>query len=105
MTSPFSAAHLNTEAAVGKATHVSKNRMADVSARMTGSHSENPANIHPFAPSSLIRPMDVRRQTATRVQEIAPFHVMEVQTAARALEAAGRDVVHMEIGEPDFPTP
>ena len=49
--------------------------------------------------------MDVRRRTATRVQEIAPFHVMEVQTAARALEAAGRDVVHMEIGEPDFPTP
>jgi len=37
--------------------------------------------------------------------EIAPFHVMEVQTAARALEAAGRTVVHMEIGEPDFPTP
>lgn len=30
---------------------------------------------------------------------------MEVQTAARALEAAGRSVVHMEIGEPDFPTP
>ena len=30
---------------------------------------------------------------------------MEVQTAARALEAAGRTVVHMEIGEPDFPTP
>ena len=49
--------------------------------------------------------MDVRRQTAARAQEIAPFHVMEVQTAARALEAAGRDVVHMEIGEPDFPTP
>lgn len=42
---------------------------------------------------------------ARRVGEIAPFHVMEVQTAARALEAAGRDVVHMEIGEPDFPTP
>ena len=34
-----------------------------------------------------------------------PFHVMEVQTAARALEAAGRSVIHMEIGEPDFPTP
>ena len=42
---------------------------------------------------------------AARVAEIAPFHVMEVQTAARALEAAGRNVVHMEIGEPDFPTP
>lgn len=30
---------------------------------------------------------------------------MEVQTAARALEATGRKVVHMEIGEPDFRTP
>lgn len=37
--------------------------------------------------------------------DIEPFHVMEVQTAARVLEAAGRSVIHMEIGEPDFPTP
>lgn len=49
--------------------------------------------------------MDLRTRLASRVADIAPFHVMEVQTAARALEAAGRDVVHMEIGEPDFPTP
>jgi len=49
--------------------------------------------------------MDARLETAARVHEIAPFHVMEVQTAARALEAAGRSVIHMEIGEPDFPTP
>ena len=49
--------------------------------------------------------MDSRIATAARVAQIAPFHVMEVQTAARALEAAGRSVVHMEIGEPDFPTP
>ena len=49
--------------------------------------------------------MESRVTTAARVAEIAPFHVMEVQTAARALEAAGRTVVHMEIGEPDFPTP
>ena len=49
--------------------------------------------------------MDPRNATATRVAGIEPFHVMEVQTAARALEAAGRTVVHMEIGEPDFPTP
>ncbi|MEO8754031.1 MAG: pyridoxal phosphate-dependent aminotransferase [Casimicrobiaceae bacterium] len=49
--------------------------------------------------------MDARNETAARVAEIAPFHVMEVQTAARALEAAGRSVVHMEIGEPDFSTP
>jgi len=49
--------------------------------------------------------MDTRIATAARVAGIEPFHVMEVQTAARALEAAGRTVVHMEIGEPDFPTP
>ncbi len=49
--------------------------------------------------------MESRLATAARVADIAPFHVMEVQTAARALEAAGRSVVHMEIGEPDFPTP
>ena len=49
--------------------------------------------------------MDSHIATAARVAQIAPFHVMEVQTAARALEAAGRSVVHMEIGEPDFPTP
>jgi aspartate/methionine/tyrosine aminotransferase len=49
--------------------------------------------------------MEPRQHPAARVADIAPFHVMEVQTAARALEAAGRSVVHMEIGEPDFPTP
>jgi aspartate/methionine/tyrosine aminotransferase len=36
---------------------------------------------------------------------IAPFHVMELLARARALEAQGRSIVHMEIGEPDFPTP
>ena len=49
--------------------------------------------------------MDSRTRIAARVGEIEPFHVMEVQTAARALEAAGRSVIHLEIGEPDFPTP
>lgn len=42
---------------------------------------------------------------AARMRDIAPFQVMEVQSAARKLEAAGRSVIHMEIGEPDFPTP
>lgn len=49
--------------------------------------------------------MESRLATAARIADIAPFHVMEVQSAARALEAAGRSIVHMEIGEPDFPTP
>lgn len=42
---------------------------------------------------------------ASRLQHIAPFHVMELLARAKALEAQGRDIVHMEIGEPDFPTP
>ena len=42
---------------------------------------------------------------AKHAQEIAPFLVMEVLERAVALEARGRDIVHLEIGEPDFPTP
>ena len=42
---------------------------------------------------------------ASRMAHIAPFEVMEIQTAARELERQGMDVIHMEIGEPDFTTP
>ena len=42
---------------------------------------------------------------AQRMRGIEPFHVMELLARAQALEAQGRDIVHMEIGEPDFPTP
>ena len=42
---------------------------------------------------------------ADRMANIEPFHVMDVLAKARALEAEGRDIVHMEIGEPDFETP
>lgn len=36
---------------------------------------------------------------------ISPFLVMEVLESAQQLEAAGRHIIHMEIGEPDFDTP
>jgi aspartate/methionine/tyrosine aminotransferase len=36
---------------------------------------------------------------------IQPFHVMALLARARELEAGGRSVIHMEIGEPDFVTP
>ncbi len=42
---------------------------------------------------------------ARRMTDIAPFHVMELMARAKALEARGHDIVHMEVGEPDFPTP
>jgi len=40
-----------------------------------------------------------------RLDQIQPFYVMELLNRAKALERDGADVVHMEIGEPDFPTP
>jgi aspartate/methionine/tyrosine aminotransferase len=43
--------------------------------------------------------------TARRAAEIEPFEVMDVLARAQALEAAGRRVIHMEIGEPDFTAP
>ena len=45
------------------------------------------------------------KPVAARMSRIAPFHVMDILARARALEAAGRSIIHMEIGEPDFPTP
>ena len=42
---------------------------------------------------------------ADRLEGIAPFHVMAILARARELEAQGRDIIHLEIGEPDFPTP
>ena len=42
---------------------------------------------------------------AARLADIEPFHVVELLTRARQLEAEGRDIIHMEVGEPDFPTP
>jgi len=48
-----------------------------------------------------LRPLLAARRTA----EIQPFVVMDVLARARQLEAAGRQVVHMEIGEPDFTAP
>lgn len=37
--------------------------------------------------------------------DLAPFLVMEVMERAQELERAGIDIVHMEVGEPDFDPP
>jgi aspartate/methionine/tyrosine aminotransferase len=42
---------------------------------------------------------------AARMADIEPFHVMDVQNRAHELEAGGRRIVHMEIGQPDFAAP
>jgi aspartate/methionine/tyrosine aminotransferase len=42
---------------------------------------------------------------ASRMQRLGTETAFEVLVRARALEAQGRDVIHLEIGEPDFDTP
>lgn len=49
--------------------------------------------------------MWMRSQISNRMDEFSPFYVMELLQRAKVLEAEGRDIIHMEIGEPDFPTP
>jgi aspartate/methionine/tyrosine aminotransferase len=41
---------------------------------------------------------------AGRVTHLAPEGAYEVLGKAQALEAEGRDIVHLEIGQPDVPT-
>lgn len=49
--------------------------------------------------------MSKTADVADRMAAVQPFHVMALLAKARKLEAEGRDIVHMEIGEPDFETP
>ncbi len=42
---------------------------------------------------------------AKRIHQIQPFHVMELARRAGELQAEGRDIVRMDLGEPDFATP
>ncbi len=44
-------------------------------------------------------------QLAGRIKNITSFYVMELLRRAKQLESEGRDIIHMEIGEPDFDTP
>ncbi|MGB9699449.1 MAG: pyridoxal phosphate-dependent aminotransferase [Thermodesulfobacteriota bacterium] len=40
-----------------------------------------------------------------RAKEIPPFLAMEVLEAASVMERQGEDIIHLEVGEPDFDTP
>ncbi|TNF33731.1 MAG: aminotransferase, partial [Gammaproteobacteria bacterium] len=41
---------------------------------------------------------------AAKMDQIQPFHVMDLLARARQLEMQGRSIIHLEIGEPDFST-
>ena len=42
---------------------------------------------------------------ANRMSNLGTETAFEVLVKARALEAQGRDIIHLEVGEPDFATP
>lgn len=44
-------------------------------------------------------------KSADRCEKITPFIVMEIMEKIHKMEASGIDVIHMEIGEPDFNVP
>ncbi|MES2039985.1 MAG: pyridoxal phosphate-dependent aminotransferase [Pseudomonadota bacterium] len=47
----------------------------------------------------------MHKNLAARLDNIAPFHVMELMKMAAELEKQGRHLIHMGIGEPDFTAP
>ena len=49
-------------------------------------------------------PMMPAARVSRRASAVEPFHVMRLLARAGELESAGRSIVHMEVGEPDFPT-
>lgn len=52
-----------------------------------------------------MNPSSLPPALASRTAAIEPFHVMELVKRANALERAGRSIIHMSIGEPDFTAP
>ena len=67
---------------------------------------ERPANVVVRAPPDAA--VSRRSQTdaiAARMDTIGTESAFEVTARARALEAQGRSIVHLQIGEPDFDTP
>ena len=50
-------------------------------------------------------PKPIAMHLAQRVNEVTPFLAMEIMERAKQLEAEGREVIYLCLGEPDFPTP
>ncbi len=48
---------------------------------------------------------ELKSPVSRRAREITPFLVMDILERAKKLESRGEHVIHLEIGEPDFPTP
>src|SRR3954467_586733 len=51
------------------------------------------------------RAVQFELRLADRMSRLGTETAFEVLNRARALEAQGKDIIHLEIGEPDFDTP
>jgi len=49
--------------------------------------------------------MTDKLRLSKRSREVTPFLAMEIMERAKELEATGREVIYLCLGEPDFPTP
>jgi (5-formylfuran-3-yl)methyl phosphate transaminase len=52
-----------------------------------------------------MKDLETKMRFSRRAGAVTPFLAMEVLERAQELEAAGRDIVYLCVGEPDFPTP
>lgn len=48
--------------------------------------------------------MRINKKISQKAQGIPPFYVMEVMERAQELERSGIDIIHFEVGEPDYTT-
>src|SRR5215468_1371395 len=58
-----------------------------------------------MSPSIMTRAIQSELRLAKRMARLGTETAFEVLARARALEAKGKDIIHLEIGEPDFDTP
>jgi aspartate/methionine/tyrosine aminotransferase len=49
--------------------------------------------------------LEPQRKISEKSQDIPPFLVMDVLERAMEMEREGQDIIHLEVGEPDFDTP
>ncbi|MBE9536602.1 MAG: pyridoxal phosphate-dependent aminotransferase [Proteobacteria bacterium] len=45
------------------------------------------------------------KKITRRAEEVTPFYVMDLLDRAKEMESKGENVIHFEVGEPDFETP
>jgi transketolase len=82
-------------------------RFMECAGKEKGKNGDAAAALKSASPSAprVANPTEVAVQIAERISRLGTETAFEVLARARALEAKGREIVHLEIGEPDFATP